>query len=141
METKKTDFWQGCPATPKGVVSNHFPPSCARGAFPLLMSRAYFINLIGDSGMNTLFDLPHSRTSDPLSSYVAGDRHHLSGKAESHRQQILEFMRGKRPMTSKQIALEMGMDRHEVARRLPEMARKGLVMRQDRKGEETVWMV
>jgi len=74
--------------------------------------------------MNTLFDLPHSRTSDPLSSYVAGDRHHLSGKAESHRQQILE----------------MGMDRHEVARRLPEMARKGLIMRQDRNGDETLWM-
>ena len=91
--------------------------------------------------MNTLFDLPHSRTSDPLSSFKAGDRHHLSGKAESHRQQILEFMRGKRPMTSKQIALNMGMDRHEVARRLPEMARKGLVMRQDRNGEETVWMI
>ena len=44
--------------------------------------------------------------------------------------------RGKRPMTSKQIALEMGMDRHEVARRLPEMARKGLIMRQDRDGKE-----
>jgi predicted HTH transcriptional regulator len=102
------------------------------------MPRAYFINLIGDSTMN-LWDIPHSRTSDPLSSYVAGDRHHLSGKAESHRQQILEFMRGKRPMTSKQIALEMGMDRHEVARRLPEMARKGLVMRQDRNGGETLW--
>jgi len=24
---------------------NHFPPPCARGAFPLLMPRAYFINL------------------------------------------------------------------------------------------------
>ena len=47
--------------------------------------------------------------------------------------------RGKRPMTSKQIDLEMGMDRHEVARRLPEMARKGLVMRQDRNGGETLW--
>jgi predicted HTH transcriptional regulator len=82
----------------------------------------------------------HSKRGDPLSSYVAGDRHRLSGKAESHRQQILEFMRGKRPMTSKQIALNMGMDRHEVARRLPEMARKGLVMRQDRDGEKTVWM-
>ena len=42
-------------------------------------------------------------------------------------------------MTSKQIDLEMGMDRHEVARRLPEMARKGLVMRQDRNGGETLW--
>lgn len=27
-----------------------------------------------------LWDIPHSRTSDPLSSYVAGDRHHLSGE-------------------------------------------------------------
>ena len=45
-----------------------------------------------------LWDIPHSRTSDPLSSFKAGDRHHLSGKAESHRKQILEFMRGKRPM-------------------------------------------
>jgi Mn-dependent DtxR family transcriptional regulator len=88
-----------------------------------------------------LWDLPHSKRNDPLSSYVAGDRHHLSGKAESNRQMILEFMKDKQPMTSKQIALKMGMDRHEVARRLPEMERKGQVMRQDRGKEETVWMV
>ncbi len=77
----------------------------------------------------------------PRGSKEVNRNHNLSGKAESHRKQILEFMRGKRPMTSKQIALEMGMDRHEVARRLPEMARKGLIMRQDRNGEETLWMV
>jgi hypothetical protein len=43
-------------------------------------------------------------------------------------------------LVSDAFDLNMGMDRHEVARRLPEMARKGLVMRQDRDGEKTVWM-
>jgi predicted HTH transcriptional regulator len=89
---------------------------------------------------NAFCEVPHSRSKDPLSSFKTGDRHHLSGKAESHRKLILEYMRDKAPMTSKQIALEMGMDRHEVARRLPEMERKGQVMRQDRGKEDTLWM-
>jgi len=67
----------------------------------------------------------HSRRTDPFSSRAAGDRH--AAAAKTNRQKIIESLAGKPPMTSKQIALPAGLERHEAARRLSELAKSGQV--------------
>ena len=65
---------------------------------------------------------PLARSSDPLSSHLAADEVTRSG-----RRALLAWLRGQtRPMTSAEIAVASGMDRHGVARRLPDLAHDGL---------------
>ena len=88
---------------------------------------------------------PHcrSRRDDPESSRLAGASHEASGKAGSHRAIIAEALARWRGRTSAELAWLIDLDRHEVARRLPELeragvARKGAVRKCEQNGSQAV---
>lgn len=56
-----------------------------------------------------------------ITSMEAAERHEGTGKAAAHREQVLEGVRRLPGLTSRELAAEIGMDRHEAARRLPEL--------------------
>src|SRR5580693_1525374 len=71
---------------------------------------------------------PLARSSDPLSSHLAAAELERSGRRAGQKRALLEWLRGQsRPMTSAEIARASGMERHGVARRLPDCERDGLV--------------
>jgi hypothetical protein len=73
---------------------------------------------------------PLARSSDPLSSHLAADEFTRSGRRGAQKRALLSWLRGQsQPMTSAEIALASGMDRHGVARRLPDCERDGSVVR------------
>lgn len=72
-----------------------------------------------------------ARRSDPETSHEAARKVEKSGKAETHRKIILKCVREYEGRTSAEIAWILDMDRHAVARRLPELEKSGQV----RKGE------
>lgn len=67
-----------------------------------------------------------ARRTDPRSSHVAAIRAELS-HAGRHRQICLNEVLKHHGQTSAEIALQVGLDRHQVARRLPELEKGGLV--------------
>lgn len=78
---------------------------------------------------------PAARNTDPESSHIAADRITSSGKRETHQRQILDLLRRCDGRTSAELAAlaqregMVHLDRHEVARRLPELATAGAVRR------------
>lgn len=61
-------------------------------------------------------------------STLAHDRHEATGKAQSHREAILSYLRTfcyAVGQTSGEIAAALRMERHEAARRLPELRTSG----------------
>lgn len=72
---------------------------------------------------------PHSHSSDPASSFAAGERVHRTGRAAGQELLILIGLRRRDGQTSAELAESIGVDRHDPARRLSVMAQKGLVMR------------
>jgi len=74
---------------------------------------------------------PVARTSDPVTSWAAGEEFHASGKAKDHYRMILVTLGRLFPYTSAELARWCPLDRFQVARRLPEMERKGWVDRTD----------
>ena len=80
-----------------------------------------------------------SRRTDPDSSRQAARRHEQSGRLDSDRWRVLEALRRNPGASSKELAAREGLDRHMVARRLPDLERAGLVRRDcDGKGD-TRW--
>ncbi|MGB0972282.1 MAG: MarR family transcriptional regulator [Mycobacterium sp.] len=72
---------------------------------------------------------PTTRTTDPESSHEA-DRHmDVSGKRECQQRAVLEAVHAHSGLTSKHLAQRTGLDRHMLARRLPELERANLVRR------------
>lgn len=74
-----------------------------------------------------------SKKNDPDTSREAGKRYDKSHKRTIHFQQILITMSDLFPFTSAEIARWSPLDRFQVARRLPEMERFGLVSRGNKK--------
>jgi len=84
--------------------------------------------MIAEAHEPTLFD-PVARTSDPLSSYQAGERAHKTSRYKNLMKAILRTVQQYPGNTSAEIAAILQVDRHATARRLPELARRGLVYR------------
>jgi hypothetical protein len=74
-------------------------------------------------------DLPRSRSSDPRTSHEAADAIKASGRLASHQGIVLAAVRAFPGLTSAELALRCRLDRHEVARRLPELETAGKVRR------------
>lgn len=71
-----------------------------------------------------------ARRSDPDSSHQAADAAERSGLARQQREQVLALVRAYPGRTSAELAaLSPNLNRYQVARRLPELAERGLVRR------------
>jgi hypothetical protein len=82
---------------------------------------------------------PRARRSDHTSSHAAADRQERSGKAEADMRRVLEAVRMHPGLTSRELSERTGLDYHMVARRLPDLARRGLVERVVEAGEPLRW--
>ncbi|MDY0357075.1 MAG: helix-turn-helix domain-containing protein [Sedimentisphaerales bacterium] len=72
---------------------------------------------------------PLSRNTDSLGSFKAGDRMAKSGLGGKRRARVYHALRQAQGSTSAELAKAAGLDRHDVARRLPELAKAGWVVR------------
>lgn len=79
----------------------------------------------------TLWDYPKSRKTDAVSSHEAAATLKESGAWKSQQVEVLEAMKriagSGRHVSSKEIAERCGLDRHMVAKRLPELKDAGLI--------------
>ena len=71
--------------------------------------------------------MARARNSDPSTSHDAATAMERSGIAAAHRQICLEAVRRKPGQTGAEIALAVGLERHEPSRRLPELRDAGLI--------------
>lgn len=71
-----------------------------------------------------------ARAADPLSSHRAADALERSGRASRQLLAVLEAVATWPGRSSRELAELAGLDRHDVARRLPILARRGLVRRE-----------
>jgi hypothetical protein len=71
-----------------------------------------------------IFPFPRARKGDPMTSHLAAAQ---VTTAESHYKAIHDALAGWGPMGKDEIAALAGLDPSQVARRLPEMRRLGLV--------------
>lgn len=82
--------------------------------------------------------MPRARRTDPSSSHAAAAHVSRAGIARRQCGQVLAALKNYKHRTSNELAVASGLDRYVVARRLPELRKKGLVrcsgirMRQDR---------
>ena len=71
-----------------------------------------------------------SRSSDPPTSRLADEEFTRSGRRANQKRELLAWLRSQsRALTSAEIARDSGLDRHSVARRLPDLERDDLVVR------------
>lgn len=82
---------------------------------------------------------PRARRTDPDSSHVAADRAKRSGAIGAQATTTFIAVRAYPGLTSKQLAGVCPLDRYQVARRLPELERRGLVRRASTPDEEERW--
>ena len=68
-----------------------------------------------------------SHLLDPPTSHLAAQRMERSGQAATNREKCLREVRRMPGQTAAEIALMVGLERHEPSRRLPELRRLGLV--------------
>lgn len=69
---------------------------------------------------------PATRSSDPLSSFEAEDRANKYFR-QKHKQVILDVIRRYPGLTSMQMASYCHLDRHQIARRTPDLEHDGLI--------------
>jgi predicted transcriptional regulator len=72
---------------------------------------------------------PLSRSMDPVGSFQAGARTHKTGVGSRKRLAVYHALRSNQGATSAELARTMDVDRHDVARRLPELERAGWIVR------------
>lgn len=82
---------------------------------------------------------PQARSTDPSSSFQAAEGHEQTGRAPRNRKRALEAVRLNPGRTSKELATLTGMDRHELARRLPELRADGAIQCRREPGQELRW--
>lgn len=73
-------------------------------------------------------DLP-ARNTDPATSRDAAAELVASGRQALQQQEVLAAVRARPGLTSAELAQASDLDRYAVARRLPELERRGLVRR------------
>ena len=71
---------------------------------------------------------PRARNTDPASSHEAANRQR-KGRANTDAMIVLACVKTMPGATSAELAMFYGLDRHMVARRLPDMEERGLVKR------------
>ena len=72
---------------------------------------------------------PVARGSDPETSHLAGEDLTRSGRRESQRRLVYQAVCDYPGRTSAELSAIVGLDRHMVARRLPDLAATGQVVR------------
>jgi DNA-binding MarR family transcriptional regulator len=75
------------------------------------------------------FDRPLAHKRDPLTSFAAGERFVRSGQLRGQMLLVLLALRKWPNKTSAELARLAGLDRHAIARRLPNLAERGLTIR------------
>lgn len=87
-----------------------------------------------------LFDRSaRAATRDPLSSHRVADDLERSGRGARQAALVLDLVRRTPGLTSGELAARHGVDRHLVARRLPELAQRGLVRRIEHGSQQVSW--
>ena len=117
------------------LASSHNPQPCgfrpvsvrsavSGGQIPLFGSRSV------PPSLRTSDRAPLAAATDPVSSHLAAAEITSSGRRASQKAAIVSWLRGQsHPLTSMEIAHAAGLDRHLVARRLPDLERDGMVER------------
>lgn len=82
-----------------------------------------------DKSFERQFVQPTAHRTDPLSSYKAGDRALKSGRIRGQMKAVYAALQKHPGCSSAELARIMGVDRHQPARRLSSLAKKGLVKR------------
>ena len=82
---------------------------------------------------------PRARRSDGDGSHIAADQLERSGRAAQQLSACLEAVRRHPGCTSRELAALVGLDRHLVGRRCPELAKRGSVDRVAIPGDELRW--
>lgn len=82
---------------------------------------------------------PRARTTDALSSHAAADDLERSGRLWRQLDRVLAAVRATPGLSSGELAARHGLDRHMVARRLPEAASAGLIERREIGAREVTW--
>lgn len=88
-----------------------------------------------------LFDPPRSRTLDPLSSHKAEEKMKRSGRMVAQCQIVLDLVKRYPGATSKELSILGAMDRHMIARRLPDLRDRDLVYRIEYEVGDCRWWV
>jgi CRISPR/Cas system-associated endonuclease Cas1 len=87
----------------------------------------------------------NTRTTDPISSHIAGAKAEIEGTASTQRYGVLKRLKQSPNLTSKQLGEKYaheGYDRYVFARRLPELEERKLVAVVDfGKGKQMIWGV
>jgi len=81
------------------------------------------------TNLGKTFDAPTAHRNDPISSFRAGDKVLKSGRLRGQTQAVLEALRKYPGRTSAELAGLADLDRYAVARRLPNLAYRGLAER------------
>jgi hypothetical protein len=74
-----------------------------------------------------IIETPAARRTDPFSSHEASALHTASGARQCHIAVVTEAVRKHPGLTSAELATIVRLERHEVARRLPEAQTAGTV--------------
>lgn len=109
-----------------------------------------FTCALGEAGRlrrEAITESPAARSTDPETSHEAARRVTESGVRQGHAERVLAAVRAHPGMTSRELAGPTGLERHEVARRLADLANAGLVEQQDARpcsvgrGRAVTWRV
>lgn len=74
-------------------------------------------------------DTVPARAGDPVTSHTAAAELVASGRQAVQQQAVLGAVRAQPGSTSAELARDFELDRYAVARRLPELERRGLIRR------------
>lgn len=75
-----------------------------------------------------LLDEAVAKKSDPESSYKVGEEFHKSGKAEKHREKIMNYLRKNNGSAGHEISAKISLTHVQVMRRTSELRSKGEVI-------------
>ncbi len=78
-----------------------------------------------------LHNILPARAGDPATSHLAAAEHIATGRRADRQRHVLSAVRALPGGTSAELAQVFGLDRHAVARRLPELERRALIRRGD----------
>lgn len=76
-------------------------------------------------------ETPAARSTDDLSSHLAAEEVTRSGARQRHLEIVAAAVRKHPGMTSAELTVVCGLERHETARRLPDAVTAGLVKKGD----------
>ena len=89
-----------------------------------------------------LSNTPIARNTDPESSHIAAREITYSGSRASQQIRVLEAVTNYPGNTSHELSFKIGMDRYQIARRLPELESNGFIqkgqLRKDRINDRMV---